>query len=71
MDKDISAKQAANSLLRKYKLGAPTLDEILFIIKSYGFEVIDYEIDKGRGSIETLINELSLQSFAATGKAFT
>lgn len=71
MDKDISAKQAANSLLRKYKLGAPTLDEILFIIKSYGFEVIDYEIDKGRGSIETLINELSLQSFATTGKAFT
>ena len=71
MDKDISAKQAANSLLRKYKLGAPTLDEILFISKSYGFEVIDYEIDKGRGSIETLINELSLQSFAATGKAFT
>lgn len=71
MGKDISAKQVANSLLRKYKLGAPTLDEILFIIKSYGFEVIDYEIDKVCGSIDTLINELSLQSYATAGKAFT
>lgn len=71
MDKDVSAKQAAYSILRKYKIGVPTLDEIVFIINSYGFDVIDYEIDKGKVSVDTLINELSLQSFAATGKAFT
>ena len=31
MDKDVSAKQAAYSILRKYKIDAPTLDEIVFI----------------------------------------
>ena len=71
MDKDISAKRVAYSLLKKHKLGVPTLDEIVFIIKSYGFEVIDYELDKRSVGVDTLINELSLQSFAATGKAFT
>lgn len=71
MDKELSAKKAAYAVLKQYKISTPTLDELLFLIKSYGFEVIDYELDSGRGSADALINELSLQSFAITGKAFT
>ncbi len=71
MDKAFSAKKAAFSLIKQYKLGIPSLDDIVFIIKSYGFDIIDYEFGKGQKSVDSLISELSLQSLASTGKAFT
>lgn len=70
MNNNAAAEQAARSVLKKYGLYAPSLDELTFIIQSYGYEIIDYDKDSYSSDFELLIEELSLQNFAAQGKAF-
>lgn len=70
MGKFSSGKTAAKSILKKYKLGAPSLDNLVFIANSYGFEIIDYDQSDNSESVATLINELSVKQYIINGKAF-
>ena len=70
MSSSNAAKQAARSLLIKYKLSNPTLDNLVYIVESLKFEIIDYSKDNIGSSLRTLINELSIQSLISQGKAF-
>ena len=70
MSSSNAAKQEARSLLIKYKLSNPTLDNLVYIVESLKFEIIDYSKDNIGSSLRTLINELSIQSLISQGKAF-
>lgn len=71
MTKDGSAKKSANLLLRKYNLAVPSLDDLIYIVQDYGFEIIGYRLPCSSQSVVTLIEELHLQSFANSRKSFT
>ena len=68
MNKKIIKKQA-NSILKKHRLSDVSLDNILYIISDYGFEVIDF--NKNNLENETLLNQLSLTDMADVQPAFT
>lgn len=68
MDKKTIKKQA-DSILKKYRLSDVSLDNILYIISDYGFEVIDF--NKNDLENETLLMQLSLTDMADAQPAFT
>ena len=63
-------RRIAYSVLRKHRLTNPTLDDLVKIATSLGFDIIDYSRSATDNSAETLILELGLQSFAQNGKSF-
>ena len=68
MDKKTIKKQA-DSILKKYRLSDVSLDNILYIISDYGFEVIDF--NKNDLENEALLKQLSLTDMADAQPAFT
>lgn len=66
MTDDKYATTQAKSLLRKYKLGTVTLDNIVYIIENYGYEVIEYSLHEEN----SILVRLNLQIYAKGCKAF-
>ena len=64
------ARKTAHRILSQYKLGIPSLDDLVYIAKSQGYEIIDYSKESANPSIATLIKELSVEEVAKRGKAF-
>ena len=46
MTNDNIAINRAKSLLRKYKLGKITLDNLVYIIEDQGYEIIEYSLNE-------------------------
>ena len=68
-----NAKREAKRILNEHGISAPSLDTIVFIIRSLGYEIIDYS----RGSINypddstaILLKKLQLDQIAKEGKSF-
>lgn len=71
MDKRVSAKAYAAELLKKYRLTTPTLDNLVYIVRDYGFEIIDYGRERNPGGVASLIATLSVEKYIETSTAFT
>ena len=70
MDRVDSAKRAAESILNKYHLCTATLDNLINIIDSLGFQIIDFSMSDNPSSINDLIAELHLEMLVESGTAF-
>ena len=68
---DKKAKKAAQKLLNHYRIYKPTLDNIIYILNSNGFEIIDYGTNEENLYNDTLINELALSSLKSNKRAWT
>lgn len=66
-----AARKAAYSLLRKQGLHEPTLDDLVGIVTTLGFEIIDYSRDEEDEDIKALIRELGISELTKTSRAFT
>ena len=66
-----AAKNAAYSLLRMHDLHEPTLDDLVGIVNTLGFEIIDYSRDEEDEDIRALIRELGISELTKTSRAFT
>lgn len=66
-----AAKNAAYSLLRMHDLHGPTLDDLVGIVNTLGFEIIDYSRDEEDEDIRALIRELGISELTKTSRAFT
>ena len=64
-----AAKNAAYSLLRKQGLHEPTLDDLVGIVTTLGFEIIDYSRDEEDEDIKALIRELGISELTKTSRA--
>jgi len=64
------AKRKAKKLLLQYGISKLTLDNLLFIIESQGYEVIEYSQTDLTTSAWMVIKNLNLHSYANSGKAF-
>lgn len=71
MDKHLSAKANALFILKRLARWNPTLDDLVLIAESYGFEIIDYNPHSDSDGVSTLVEELSVQSYIESGKAFS
>ena len=71
MDKRTMAKDYATEVLKKYKLISPTLDNLVYIVGDYGFEIIDFGRESNPGGVASLIAELSVQKYVEASNAFT
>lgn len=69
MRNDNFARQAASKLLRRYYLSDLSLDNIIYIINDYGYDIVEYT-DNGSES-KQLLQSLELLEFAKMNKAFT
>ena len=70
MERSKKAKQTAYGLLKQYRLSAPTLDELVYITESLGFELMDFSNDEPTESMSALLEELGLRDLAKTSKSF-
>lgn len=59
------------ALLSKYRLTAPSLDNLVFIAEDHGFEIIDYHPQHNPAELQQLIDKLKLNSLIISGKTFT
>ena len=57
----------AKSLLRKYKLGKVTLDNLVYIIEDQGYEIIEYSL----GEKNNILSSLNLEVYSQGCKAFS
>lgn len=71
MDKQTSARKQADRVTKKYSFSSPTLDNLTFVAKDFGYEIIDYGKKQNVGGIAALIEELSVQRNVETSSAFT
>ena len=62
-------RKEINKLFKKYKIPKITLDNLLYIISDYSFEIIDFNADNLNS--ETLLQRLSLTETAKLQTAFT
>ena len=67
MTNDKIAINRAKSLLRKYKLGKVSLDNLVYIIEDQGYEIIEYSL----GERNNIISSLDLESYSQGCKAFS
>lgn len=67
MTNDKIAINRAKSLLRKYKLGKVTLDNLVYIIEDQGYEIIDYS----PAEKNNILSSLNLESYSQGCKAFS
>ena len=70
MDNLKMPKRAAYSALQRYRLTKPSLDDLITIATDSGYSVLDYSQSANESNIETIICELSLESFARNGMSF-
>lgn len=64
------ARKTAYRILSQYKLGVPSLDDLVGVANAQGYDLIDYSTESANQSVEALIKELSLEEIAKRGKAF-
>ena len=57
-----------NKLLTRYKLKQPTLEDIIFLVESNSYEIIDFE--PGSPSAEKLFQELAFNEAVCSQDAF-
>lgn len=69
-DKSITAKIAATSVLRQYRVSKVTLDSLCAIVKDQGFELIDFDPVASNDSFNLLTKELDLPSQILQQNAF-
>ena len=67
MINDNIAINRAKSLLRKYKLGKITLDNLVFIIEDQGYEIIEYSLSEKHN----ILSSLNLENYSQGCKAFS
>lgn len=67
MTNDNIAINRAKSLLRKYKLGKITLDNLVFIIEDQGYEIIEYSLSEKHN----ILSSLNLENYSQGCKAFS
>lgn len=67
MTNDNIAINRAKSLLRKYKLGKITLDNLVFIIEDQGYEIIEYSLNEKHN----ILSSLNLENYSQGCKAFS
>lgn len=67
MTNDKIATSRAKSLLRKYKLGKVTLDNLVYIIEDQGYEIIEYSL----GEKNNILSSLNLESYSRGCKVFS
>ena len=67
MTNDNIAINRAKSLLRKYKLGKITLDNLVFIIEDQGYEIIEYSLNENHN----ILSSLNLENYSQGCKAFS
>jgi hypothetical protein len=67
MTNDNIAINRAKSLLRKYKLGKITLDNLVYIIEDQGYEIIEYSLNENNN----ILSSLSLENYSQGCKAFS
>ena len=67
MTNDKIAINRAKAILRKYKLGKVTLDNLVFIIEDQGYEIIEYSL----GEKNNILSSLNLEDYAQGCKAFS
>ena len=65
-----NVRKAAYRILSQYKLGIPSLDDLVYVAKDQGYDIIDYSKESANPSVATLIKELSVEEVAKRGKAF-
>lgn len=63
-------QKTAYRMLSQYKLGVPSLDDLVCVAKDQGYDIIDYSKESSNPSVATLIKELSVEEVAKRGKAF-
>ena len=68
---DNKAKRAAQKVLNEYHISRPTLDNIIFILDSNGFEIIDYGTNDNKIYSDVIINQLALSSLKINKGAWT
>lgn len=68
---DDNAKKSAKRLLSHYRIASPTLDNIIFIIESKGFEIIDYGTNDESYYDNAIINKLASDSLKNNKSAWT
>ena len=67
MTNDKIAINRAKTLLRKYKLGKVTLDNLVYIIEDQGYKIIEYSLVEKNN----ILSSLNLESYAQGCKAFS
>ena len=67
MTNDKIAISRAKSLLRKYKIGKITLDNLVYIIEDQGYEIIEYSL----GEKNNILSSLNLENYSQGCKAFS
>lgn len=67
---DNTAKKKAKILLLQFGISKLTLDSMLYVIESQGYEVIEYSQSDTESSAWMVINNLNLCQYANSGKAF-
>lgn len=67
---DNEAKIKAKKLLLQYGISKLTLDNLIYVIESQGFELIEYSFIDRVSSAWTIITNLNLSQYANSGKAF-
>lgn len=66
-----SPRKLANKELRNSCISRPTLDNLIYLIESHGFDIIDFDNDEPNESISALIDNLNLHKMIISSKAFT
>lgn len=67
MTNEKNAINQAKSLLRKYKLGKITLDNLIYMIEDQGYEIIEYSLVEKNSMLGTL----NLEKYSQGCKAFS
>lgn len=71
MINDVSPKKLAYKILRDNNISRPTLDNLIYLIESHGFDIIDFDNAEPNVSISALIDNLNLSKMITSSKAFT
>lgn len=66
-----SPRKLAYKELLNNCLSRPTLDNLIYLIESHGFDIIDFDNDEPNESISALIDNLNLRKMITSSKAFT
>ena len=64
------AKEKATDVLRQYNLCDPTLDDLVYVVKCKGYEIIDFNRSNITENVAMLIAELDLTEVVRSSRAF-
>ena len=64
------AKEKAYAVLQQYGLNEPILDDLIYVVKVLGYEIIDFNRCHITDNIAALIKELNLEDLVKSARAF-